>query len=439
MYLSDNKTIYACATAPGKAGVAVIRISGNHALEALKQFGVKKTVKAREAIVTNIYDPSDGQLIDYILLLYFQSPHSFTGEDVIELHTHGSIAVIRHILAILSNIENFRLAEAGEFAKRAFLNGKMDLTQAEGLADLIEAETIMQAKQASRQMSGQLEKLYNKWREELIELLAIMEAFIDFPEEDIPEELAHHVEEKLKELKESLSQHLNDNKRGERLRQGVYVAIIGAPNVGKSSLLNFLAKKDVAIVSNIAGTTRDIVELHLDLAGMPMTIADTAGLRVSEDIIEQEGIRRAKARAEEADIILTILDASQKPDAESLKYSQMPNSITILNKIDLAKTDLPGLAISIKEGKGLDALIDLLTKKAEEMLNPSFDPIITRERHRKLLQNCLDNLMMFSLDKPIELAVEDLRIAARELGKIVGLIDIETILGSIFSKFCIGK
>lgn len=440
--LNDKKTIFALATPPGKSGVAIIRISGPDAFSCIDQLTIEAAPKARYAALRDLINPTTNQLIDKVVILTFPSPNSFTGEDVVELHTHGSKAVINLLINVLSSFVNFRLASPGEFSKRAFLNGKMDLTAAEGLADLIESETLIQQQQAMRQMQGNLANLYEDWKLKLIRILALIEAYLDFPEDDIPSEVIEQVNNEVDLLRKNIASHLNDNHRGEILRRGIHVAILGAPNVGKSSLLNYLAQRDVAIVSNIAGTTRDIIEVHLDLAGYPVTIADTAGIRESEDVIEKEGINRAHLKAENADIKIVIMAADDKhslsPEISSIMDK---NTIIVINKIDqdsLIKHK-NAIEISVKENIGLDLFLAKLSSEVSEKFSPSSYPIITRERHRRYLNDCLESLNCFTLDNQLELASEDLRLAARALGQIVGTIDVETILDEIFIKFCIGK
>lgn len=440
--LNDKKTIFALATPPGKSGVAVIRISGEQAFKELNHLIDEPVNKPRTAALRNLINPTTKQLIDKALILTFPGPNSFTGEDIVELHIHGSRAVINIVCTILANFNDFRLAHPGEFSKRAFLNGKMDLTAAEGLADLIESETLIQQQQAIRQMQGNLANLYETWKHKLIRILALLEAYLDFPDEDIPENVLNEVENDVAFLKQELVKHLDDQKRGEILRRGIYVAILGAPNVGKSSLLNYLAKRDVAIVSNIAGTTRDVIEVNLDLSGYPVTIADTAGIHNSSDLIEKEGIARALARAEQADIKL-LMFAADDPNSSNQKISSLINNDTliVLNKIDkdLEHNLSKAIKISVKENIGMDNLLDALSQLIAQKFSPSSDPIITRERHRYHLRNCLENLEHFSLNNSLELACEDIRLAARSLGHIVGIIDVEKILDEIFSQFCIGK
>lgn len=446
-------TIFATATAPVKSGVAVIRISGEQAAKALQLLTRKEPPQPRFAYLNKIYNPTSNELIDEALILWFKSPASFTGEDIAELHVHGGRAVVAELLACLSKIKNLRVAEPGEFSRRAFLNGKMDLTEAEGLADLIDAETKIQARLALRQKQGELGRLYEEWREDILVTLANIEAYIDFPDEEIPPSIVEKIETKVKQLISSLSRHLSDNKRGERLRMGLNVAIIGPPNAGKSSLLNLLAKRDVAIVSAHAGTTRDIIEVHLDLGGYPIIVADTAGIRDGAEEVEAEGIKRALKRAENADLKIIVFDAfdiNQKKSNELLNiFSPMidKNTILVVNKIDLlekrkALSQILGIdpiVTSFKDGEGIEKILLAMKQFAENNFALSGDPIITRERHRALLKEALVSLVGFSLSKEIELASEDLRYAAGAIGKITGRINVEEVLDRIFSSFCIGK
>lgn len=437
----DHKTIFALATPPGKSGVAIIRVSGADAFKCLDRLTTGSHPQLRYAALRTLVNPITKQVVDKAIILTFPEASSFTGENIVELHIHGSRAVINMLIDILTKISNFRLANPGEFAKRAFLNGKMDLTEAEGLSDLIESETMIQQQQAIRQLEGNLFHLYESWKKRLINILALIEAYLDFPDEGIPENIIEEINNEVKSLKENIDNHLNDNHRGEILRRGIYVAIIGAPNVGKSSLLNYIAQKDVAIVSSIAGTTRDVIEVNLDLKGYPVTIADTAGIRESEDIIEKEGVSRSYLKAENADIKIIMLSAEDQASFSS-EITEMidKNSLVLLNKIDNKKQNRDdAIEISIKENIGLDLFLDQLLNMIVEKFSPSSDPLITRERHRYHLNRCLESLDCFTLDNPLELAAEDLRLAARSLGQIVGTIDVEQILDEIFAKFCIGK
>lgn len=444
------ETIFALSSGRGKTGVSVIRVSGDLAKKSLDVFAISKPIKPRLAELCKLRH--NGEVIDNALVLYFQNPNSFTGEEVIEFHVHGSIAVVNNILNILSNIQGYRLAEAGEFSKRAFQNGKMDLVQAEGLADLIEAETTAQAKQAMRAMEGEASKIYEDWRKRIIEIMAFIEAYIDFPDENIPADLDIQAQNKVQKIIDEIeSQIKNDN--GERVRLGAIATIIGAPNVGKSSLINFLTKREVAIVSDIAGTTRDYLEAHLNIAGMPLTLIDTAGIRESADIIEQEGVRRALQKAENADFAIVMLDDRMigLDDDKIKSFIENENNLVILNKIDLKKLStkyqVPStneiISISLKQNIGTEELVKKLSQKLENIMGNSENSIITRSRHKTSLQKSIAGLAGFISARknniPIELCAENLRSAAVAIGQITGKIGVEDILDKIFSEFCIGK
>ena len=434
-----NGTIFAPATASGKAGVAVIRVSGPQALEAVKKMTAIKTPVPRKAMFSEIHTP-DGTAVDNGLVLYFPCPNSFTGEDVVEFQTHGGRAIISAVLNGLAQIGGFRPAGRGEFTRRAVENGKMDLTAAEGLADLVDAETEQQRKQALRQMGGALAKIYEDWHDRLLHVLAWMEAYIDFPEEEIPENVSADVRGKIAGLMSEIQVHLNDGRRGEKLRDGFQIAIIGAPNAGKSSLMNRLAQRDVAIVSSTAGTTRDIIEVRLDINGYPVIIADTAGLRDTDEEIEAEGVRRAKARAEEADLILWLSDALKKKNEKEIKNIPLEKIFCIMNKADQAEPQNDdNIWISAKTGQGIDVLLDRIGRFVEEKMALREEPSLTRLRHRKALEECMQCLNSSLKAPEIELMTEDLRMAMRSLGKITGQVQVEELLDVIFKDFCIGK
>jgi len=432
-------TIFAPITAPLKSGISVIRISGTATIECLKILGFKGAPQHQKVSLQKIRDPKTSELIDEVLISFFQSPHSFTGEDVAEISIHASPFIARKVFAILLEQKNCRFAEAGEFSKRAFLNNKLDLVQAEAIPDLISAETAAQHRQALQQLEGSLGKIYEDWRFRLIEISAMIEAAIDFPDEDLPENITNQVEASVKKLSREITEHLDDKKIGEKIKEGLNLAIIGAPNVGKSSLINFLAQSEVAIVSEIAGTTRDVVETHLSISGVAVKISDTAGLRETTDKIEAEGIRRALKKAQDADLKIFLIDAANpilRPDLID------ENTLVVVNKIDsaaLAKDFSDYLCISLTNNTNTSQLLEKLAEKISEMIPVQNSPMITQERYRVALKNCVENLKNFSLDKNIELASEDLRMTARELGKITGKIDIENLLDVIFSRFCIGK
>lgn len=438
-----DKTIFALSTVFGKSGVAIIRISGNDALKSLYHFRIKKKVKPRFATLVDLYD-SMNQLIDNGIVLYFPAPNSFTGEDVIELQIHGSKAIIKIILEELSKV--FVIAEPGEFSLRAFLNGKFDLTQIEGIADLIDAETKMQAKQAIKQMSGELERLYSGWRKILIDTQSKIEAYIDFPEDVITEQTELiKISNEVQVLIQSIQNHLNDNRRGERLREGLHVVITGEPNVGKSTLFNYLAKRDIAIISELPGTTRDVLEAHIDIGGYPIILSDTAGIRESLDPIESEGISRAKKRSSEADLIIQLFSFEQRHDFHCNNTSN--DTIYVLSKADdivndqnLQIDNVSFLPVSILKGIGTNKLISLIEIKVKEKFEYDEEtPVITRQRHRNYIHKMLEHLQFFNINKPIELMSEDLRLAALEIGKITGIIYAEEILDNVFNTFCVGK
>ncbi len=432
----ELETIFGVATPIGKSGVAVIRISGNAVPEVAALLGLKN-LRPRYAEYTKLR--YKGEIIDEAVALYFKAPASFTGEDVLELQVHGSRAVIKTLLEILGAIPGVRMAEPGEFSRRAFENGRMDLTAAEGLADLIDAETSAQAKQAMRQMQGELGRIYDSWRDEMVNLLALIEAYIDFPDEDLPPELKQRALDEIEKFRAGIKAHMDDNRRGEKIREGLYVAILGAPNVGKSSLLNYLVKREAAIVSETAGTTRDVIEVNMEIAGLPVTFADTAGLRETSDAVESEGIKRALQRAEQADFKIVMFEAGRL-DAKTSELIDS-DSIVLVNKTDKLGGQFrdDALHVSVANDVGMDNFLAALQAKIIERYSLTESPLITRARHRDALADALNALEQFSLEKPIELIAEDLRYAARALGRITGKIDVEEVLGKIFSSFCIGK
>ena len=442
-------TIFALATSPGRAGIAVLRLSGPGAGAALAALAgnVPPPRLARRA---RFRDPRSGEAIDDGLALYFPAPRSYTGEDVTELHVHGSRAVISALVDALGQMPGLRLAEPGEFTRRAFENGKLDLTAAEGLSDLVAAETAAQRRQALRQLAGELGRLYEAWRERLLRALAYVEAEIDFPEEGLPGEIWQRVRAEAASLRAEIAAHLADGRRGERLRDGVSVAIIGPPNAGKSSLMNALARRDVAITSAQAGTTRDIIELALDLGGYPVVLADTAGLRPPADAVEAEGVRRAQARAEAADLRLVVLDATKPGEAAALAGMIDAEALVIANKMDLCRDVAPArwadalgagpaLRLSVATGEGMGELLARLEAAVARRFAPGGSPLITRARHRAALEDCAGALERFAAAALPELAAEDLRAATRSLGRITGRVDVEDMLDIIFREFCIGK
>ncbi|CBS88191.1 tRNA uridine-5-carboxymethylaminomethyl(34) synthesis GTPase MnmE [Azospirillum lipoferum] len=439
-------TIYALATAPGRSGVAVVRISGPEAGSALAALTGRPLPAPRRAVLTKLRDPRSGDALDDALVLRFTAPASFTGEDVVELHLHGGRAVVSGVIEALATLPGLRLAEPGEFTRRAFENGKLDLTEAEAVADLIDAETNAQRRQALRQMGGALGRLYDGWRERLTRALAHIEADIDFAEDDLPGGVADAVRPVIAGLAGEIAAHLDDGGRGERLREGLHIAIVGAPNAGKSSLLNALARRDAAIVSARAGTTRDIIEVHLDLGGYPVVLADTAGLReAAADEVEEEGIRRARDRAARADVKVAVFDATTLPDLDPATLDLIDrDTVVVFNKTDLAtatdlRPDLSPILVSARTGAGLKALEEKLTEFSADRLAIGSAPSLTRARHRAALTECRESLLR-ALDAPLpELAAEDVRLASRALGRITGRVDVEDLLDVIFRDFCIGK
>jgi tRNA modification GTPase len=445
-------TIFAQATAPGRAGVAVFRLSGPQAGAALMALTRRELPAPRRAVRRSLWASHNGDdLIDQALVIWFPAPQSFTGEDVVELQIHGSKAVAAALARELGDHQGLTLAAPGEFTRRAFDHGKLDLTEVEGLADLIAAETEAQRRQAMRQAGGALSQLYDGWREILLQTLARLEAAIDFPEEDLPADLISRVDRAMQETADAIADHLEDGHRGERLRDGLSVAILGAPNAGKSSLLNRLAKREAAIVSAEAGTTRDVIDLYLDLGGYPVTLADTAGLRDTGDAIEAEGVKRALARAESADLKLLVLDGtllgSDQPLIDHTAAHLIDDDVfLVLNKADITGRDLPReiaghaiLPISAKTGAGIDALVEALTTAAASRMALGALPALTRERHRSALQRTEAALSRGVLARLPELKGEDLRHAVQALGEITGRVDIEDVLDVIFREFCIGK
>jgi tRNA modification GTPase len=443
-------TIIALASGPGIAAIAVIRISGGKTREVLDAL-CGGTPAPRRASLREI-GPPQCSLIDRGLVLWFPGPASFTGEDMAEIHVHGSRAVVRAVIDSLLTLPFTRLAEPGEFARRAFENGKLDLTEVEGLADLIAAETEAQARQALAQAEGSLRRLYEGWRSQLLSAQALIEAGLDFADEgDVATDVSVKAGAVVGELLESISRHLAD-RRGERLRDGLRIVIAGAPNAGKSSLLNALAKRDVAIVSEEAGTTRDVIEVHLNLGGIPVILTDTAGIREARGKVEAEGINRALARVVDADLVLWVVDATAPVWDVSVgaytrqagQKSAMRWQITALNKIDLAQDASfvrDCIKISAKTGQGLDLLIDRLHAEAANATEQGAgSPLMTRARHRVELEGTQAALKRFGdLSLSPEFKAEELRIAARHLGRLTGRIDVEEVLGAIFAEFCVGK
>lgn len=478
-------TIFALASAPGRSGVAVIRLSGSGAGSALLRLAPDLSLLPAPRRATRVFlfdsdsstDHSETEsnnshnntpfvpkdvkncnesesslqrdglpagLIDDGLAIWFPGPASFTGEDVVELHVHGGASVLEALTGCLVAIPGVRTAEPGEYSRRAFENGKLDLTAAEAIADLVDAETTAQRRQALAQMGGALADLYDGWRSQLVGALAYLEACIDFAEEDIPDDLMVRSAATLTSLRESIADHLQDNGIGERIRDGFRIALTGAPNVGKSSLMNALAKRDVAIVSDIAGTTRDVLEVPMDLGGYAATLIDTAGLRETDDVIEIEGVRRARAAADAADVRVHLLDASDSVDLIDVPDGAM----VVLNKIDKADGKMvlnDALPLSVKTGEGLDHFVKTLTDRVGQLATTRVNdsPPLTRARHRSALEDCVTALDRArdgaAKGQDMEMIAEDMRVAAQALGRITGRIDVEDLLDKIFKDFCIGK
>jgi len=441
-------TIFAPATAAGRAAVAVVRLSGPQSGRAVKALA-GRTPRPREAAV-RLLRASDGTPIDQALVLWFEGPASYTGEDCAEFHVHGGPAVVASLLEVLADL-GLRLAEPGEFTRRAFENGKLDLAQAEGVADLIEAETEAQRRQALDQLGGALGQAQARWRDQLIEALAMFEAAVDFPDEEVPADVAARARPVLQALIGELEEALADVRRGERVREGYRIALVGAPNAGKSTILNALARREAAIVTATPGTTRDVIEVPMRLAGYKALLADTAGLRDTRDEIEAEGVRRARAWAEEADLRLWVVDGSS--DAAPTAPTLHAHDLCILNKADLPQGAETGHALVEARALGLDvlrisawkpgdvaALERALERRIIDALAGAELPTATRLRHRELLAEALERLTRaLSLQDDLELAAEDVRLAGRALDRITGRIDPEDVLDRVFSSFCIGK
>ncbi len=436
--MRSDDTIFATASGHGRAAVCIVRISGPQSWTILETLG-GSVPEPRRAAVRILREPGSGEPLDQALVLWMPGPRSFTGEDQAELHIHGGLATRAAVLKALGAIPDCRPAEAGEFTRRAFLNGRMDLSQVEGLADVIDAETEAQRRQAMLQLEGRLGDTAERWREEILQALALLEASLDFSDEgDVPEDLEADILHRLDRLHEEIGRVLA-NRSGERLREGFTVVLAGPPNAGKSTLLNALARRDVAIVSPIAGTTRDIIEVHCDLGGLPVVVVDTAGLRESGDAIEQEGVSRARARAQDADLVLWLVP----PEGEETNPPPARRLLRIGTKADVSRNRHDcDLLISASTGEGLTDLIAALEHEAEAGLGQG-DALLTRERHRRALERAHHSLAagreLLATGGPLELAAEEVRLASRAVGEISGRVDVEDVLDRLFSSFCIGK
>jgi tRNA modification GTPase len=439
----STDTIFALSSGRLPAAIAVVRVSGPRAADALTALG-GKLPEPRRAALRRLRKPGTPEVLDEALALWFPGPNTETGEDMAELHLHGGRAVVAAVLEALGKLPGFRAAEAGEFTRRAFENGRFDLTAVEGLADLVFAETEVQRAQAMRQFQGLLGDRAEAWRQKLIGALALVEARIDFSDEpDVPEDLISPALHAARELLEEIEKTLRDEHRGERLREGLVVAIAGPPNAGKSSLLNRLARREAAIVSPYPGTTRDVIEVHLDLGGYPVTLLDTAGVRESDDPVEQEGVRRARARAEGADLVLWVVDATWGRDQIR---NENKNEWSVHNKADLLDSATKQLLesarafeISALTGAGVDRLVHAVGQFAADSLSGNEPALVTRQRHRDALRECADALGRAIAAHQEELVAEELRLAARALGRLTGRVDVEDVLDVIFRDFCIGK
>jgi tRNA modification GTPase len=442
-------TIYALSSGPGVSGVAVIRISGSETSKVIKSLTGNQIPRPRVATLRKINNINTSELIDEGIILWFPGPESYTGEDMAEIHVHGGKAVVLAVQNEISKIKNCRLAEPGEFTKLAFQNGKINLLKAESIADLITAETEIQRLQAIKIMKGKSSERFNELRDKLLKILSYVEAKIDFPDEDLPEDNIKKIKENSLEVLNDINKILNDQKVGEIIREGFKIAIVGPTNAGKSSLINYLSNREVAIVSEIAGTTRDVVETHLNIDGYPVIISDTAGIRDSKDEIEKNGIKLSLKKAENADLKLVVVDAKSIDFSGFLNDLIKKNAILVINKSDLLNKKLDQeifklnhVLISLKDNLNIDELITKIKNNLRDKFITEEDILITRERHRQHLVQCADYLKNF-LDKnnkkDFDKAAEDLRLATRHLGMIVGKVDVEEILGSIFNDFCIGK
>mgnify|MGYP001216312316 FL=1 len=442
-------TIYALSSGPGISGVAIIRISGPACSKIIKSMTIGSFPKPRVATLKKINKINTNELIDEGIIIWFPGPNSYTGEDMAEFHVHGSRAVIDAIHISISKVENCRLAEPGEFTKIAFQNNKINLLKAESIADLISSETEIQRKQAIKIMSGRSSEKFNSWREKLLKILSNIEAKIDFPDENLPDNILEDIQSSSKKIKDEIKKLLADEKIGERIREGFKISIVGPTNAGKSSLLNYLSKKEAAIVSEIAGTTRDVVETHLNIDGYPVIVSDTAGIRESKDEIEKKGIKLALKRAEDADLNIVIIEPKSVDFTGFLNDLVNEKAILVINKSDLGikgintnLNKLKPIIISLKDEKNIDVLISEIKKRLKKSFISSEEILITRERHRQHLKQCIYHLENFEEKNKIDdfdKAAEDIRLATRHLGMIVGKVDVEEILGSIFNDFCIGK
>lgn len=429
-------TIFAPLTIKGKCSIYVIRISGTKVQECLRALGIKKKLESHKVSLCNIKDEK-GELLDEALVMFFKSPNSFTGEDIAELNIHCSSYIIDKIFQILLEIKGVRIAERGEFSKRAFLNNKLDLAQAESIVDLVNSETELQHHQAIRQLKGENSKFFNDLKQDIINLFASIEANIDFPEDDVDNINMTGIQN----IIDKIQGILNDNNVSQKIKNGLNISLIGEPNVGKSTFLNYLAKRDIAIVSEIAGTTRDVLEVTVNLEGIPVNIYDTAGIRETEDLIEKEGVKRAVKTAKNADLKILILSPDNMTINDKIKELIDENTIKVINKIDYG--DIKGcddaIKISLKENLNVDEVVDKIKDFIRKNITPYSNTNIAQERYRVELENALESLKGITSSEPIEIIAEKIRMASFCIGKITGFISTEDVLDNIFSKFCIGK
>ncbi len=442
-------TIYALSSGIGTSGIAVVRISGPNAKLVIEKLTSGPFPLPRMATLKKVNNINRTSMIDEGIVIWYPGPNSYTGEDMSEIQVHGSRAVVNSLLKSISHIKNCRLAEPGEFTKIALRNGKIDLLKAESIGDLISAETDIQMQQALKIIAGNNLKKFEQWRGDLLQILSNVEAKIDFPEEDLPADILKKIGIKSQNIISEIEKNLNDKKVGEIIREGFRIAIIGPPNVGKSSLLNYLSNRDVAIVSSTAGTTRDVIETHLNIEGFPVIISDTAGIRDARNEIERKGIKLSLKKADESDLNIIMIEPKSKENQRFLDSYASDKALLVVNKVD-SKSDrissklkkLNPILLSIKKQKNINKLINLIKHKIKNQFKGSENILITRERHRKNLEDCLINLKKFNTKKKVgdfDKAAEDLRLATRNLGKITGKVDVEDILDSIFNDFCIGK
>ncbi len=437
--MNSIDTIYALSTVPGRSAIAVVRVSGPRAHHALQAVSDEADLPPARQLARRRLIAPDGAMIDEAMVVRFDAPASYTGENIVEYQLHGGVSVADALLRALAGLPGLRAAEPGEFSRRAFDNEKMDLTQAEAVIDLIEAETDSQRRQALHQMEGAARLVCEGWTDRLVTLLATLEASIDFADDDLPADAFRVDHAALTALRQEIEQHIARGEAGERLRLGVRVALVGAPNAGKSSLLNALARRDAAIVSEIAGTTRDTIEVHLNIAGNAVILTDTAGLRDTDDSIERQGVDRARRAAEVADLIILVRDTQDPATAPDLPPEAAARCLTVWNKADLGPASGSGLPVSAITGEGLADLEAAMAQAIESRFAVGEGAVMTRARYREALADCLASIDGALAGTDLILVVEDLRRSVRAIGRITGRVDVEDILDRIFSSFCIGK